>query len=192
MCLSELLIYDWGKPMDVRRRIALPICERSFIWQRHRFWERRKGLGTEAKLCRFPGLRSFLLELLEFLGDIVGDSFPCWASHRVLAPCHSHSVKSLDFSSVLCSFGQDPILGMKKIASFFGFSLCEEDFSRIAKKTSFKAMKEKSSETHGKFGDILFRKGKSLQMETYLLKENSRRSSEYVTLLSHELIGLSV
>ncbi|NWH36264.1 ST6B1 Sulfotransferase, partial [Chloropsis hardwickii] len=39
---------------------------------------------------------------------------------------------------------EDPILGMKKIASFFGFSLCEEDFSRIAKKTSFKAMKEKS------------------------------------------------
>ncbi|NXO31181.1 ST6B1 Sulfotransferase, partial [Cisticola juncidis] len=39
---------------------------------------------------------------------------------------------------------EDPILGMKKIASFFGFSLCEEDFSRIAEKTSFKAMKEKS------------------------------------------------
>ncbi|NWS82008.1 ST6B1 Sulfotransferase, partial [Toxostoma redivivum] len=39
---------------------------------------------------------------------------------------------------------EDPILGMKKIASFFGFSLCEEDFSRIAKKTTFKAMKEKS------------------------------------------------
>lgn len=70
---------------------------------------------------------------------------------------------------------------MKKIASFFGFSLCEEDFSRIAKKTSFNAMKEKSSETHGKFGDALFRKGKSLQIEIYLLKENSRRSFEYVT-----------
>ncbi|XP_057876722.1 sulfotransferase 6B1-like [Melospiza georgiana] len=54
---------------------------------------------------------------------------------------------------------EDAILGMKKIASFFGFSLCEEDFSRIAKKTTFKAMKEKSSETHGKFGDVLFRKG---------------------------------
>uniref|UniRef100_A0A803VE76 Sulfotransferase n=1 Tax=Ficedula albicollis TaxID=59894 RepID=A0A803VE76_FICAL len=54
---------------------------------------------------------------------------------------------------------EDPILGMKKIASFFGFSLCEEDFSRIAKNTTFKAMKEKSSETHGKFGDVLFRKG---------------------------------
>ncbi|NWH88284.1 ST6B1 Sulfotransferase, partial [Aegithalos caudatus] len=39
---------------------------------------------------------------------------------------------------------EDPILGMKKIASFFGFSPSEEDFSRIAKNTSFKAMKEKS------------------------------------------------
>ncbi|XP_074434359.1 sulfotransferase 6B1-like [Larus michahellis] len=54
---------------------------------------------------------------------------------------------------------EDQILGMKRIAAFFGFSLCEEDFHRIAKATSFQAMKEKSNETHGKFGDILFRKG---------------------------------
>lgn len=180
-CLSELLIYVWKKPMEFRRRIALSICERTFIWQRHRFWERRKGLETEASMCKFPGLKGFLLELLEFLGDIVADSFSCWASYRVLAPCHRHSVKSFGFTSVLCSFGQDPILGMKKIASFLGFSLSEEDFSRIAKKTSFKAMKEKSNETHGKFGDALFRKGKSLQMEICLLKENSRRSFDYVT-----------
>ncbi|NXU77062.1 ST6B1 Sulfotransferase, partial [Oreotrochilus melanogaster] len=39
---------------------------------------------------------------------------------------------------------EDQVLGMKKIAAFFGFSLSEEDFSRIAKKTSFQAMKEKS------------------------------------------------
>ncbi|NXB45141.1 ST6B1 Sulfotransferase, partial [Leucopsar rothschildi] len=39
---------------------------------------------------------------------------------------------------------EDPILGIKKIASFFGFSLCEEDFPRIAKKTTFKLMKEKA------------------------------------------------
>lgn len=185
VCLSELLIYVWGKPMEVWRRLALPICERNYIWQRHRVWEERKSI------CKFPGLKSFLLELLEFLSDIVGHSLLCWPSHRVLAPCHCHNVKSAGFTSVLCSFGQDPILGMKKIASFFGFSLCEEDFSRIAKKTSFKAMKEKSNETHGKFGDVLFRKGKSLQMEIYLLKQNSRRSFEYVSLLSHELIGLS-
>ncbi|KAM7118477.1 LOW QUALITY PROTEIN: sulfotransferase 6B1-like [Ciconia maguari] len=58
---------------------------------------------------------------------------------------------------------EDQILGMKRIAAFFGFSLCEEDFPRIANKTIFllhnEAMKEKSKETHGKFGDILFQKG---------------------------------
>ncbi|XP_026701448.1 sulfotransferase 6B1-like [Athene cunicularia] len=54
---------------------------------------------------------------------------------------------------------EDQVLGMKRIAAFFEFSLCEEDFPRIAKKTTFQAMKENSKETHGKFGDILFRKG---------------------------------
>ncbi|NWR94814.1 ST6B1 Sulfotransferase, partial [Furnarius figulus] len=39
---------------------------------------------------------------------------------------------------------EDQVQGMKKIAAFFGFSLCEEDFSRIAEKTSFNAMKAKS------------------------------------------------
>lgn len=59
---------------------------------------------------------------------------------------------------------------MKKISAFFGFSLCEEDFCRIAKKTSFQAMKEKSKEMHGKSGDILFQKGRSLQMENQPFK----------------------
>ncbi|NXG28092.1 ST6B1 Sulfotransferase, partial [Dromaius novaehollandiae] len=35
-------------------------------------------------------------------------------------------------------------LGMKKIAAFFEFSLSEEDFAKIVKKTSFQAMKENS------------------------------------------------
>ncbi|NXD62232.1 ST6B1 Sulfotransferase, partial [Eolophus roseicapillus] len=39
---------------------------------------------------------------------------------------------------------EDQVLGMKKISAFFVFSLCEEDFHRMAKKTSFQAMKEKS------------------------------------------------
>ncbi|KAM9019327.1 LOW QUALITY PROTEIN: sulfotransferase 6B1-like [Ara ararauna] len=53
---------------------------------------------------------------------------------------------------------EDQVLGMKKISAFFGFSLCEEDFHRIAKKTSFQAMKE-IKEMHGKSGNILFQKG---------------------------------
>ncbi|KFV00190.1 Sulfotransferase 6B1, partial [Pterocles gutturalis] len=39
---------------------------------------------------------------------------------------------------------EDQVLGMKKIAAFFGFSVGEEDFSRIAKKTSFRAVKDNS------------------------------------------------
>ncbi|NXG42311.1 ST6B1 Sulfotransferase, partial [Psilopogon haemacephalus] len=39
---------------------------------------------------------------------------------------------------------EDQVLGMKRIAAFFGFSLSEEDFQRIAEKTSFQVMKGKS------------------------------------------------
>uniref|UniRef100_A0A8C4PBN0 Sulfotransferase n=1 Tax=Dromaius novaehollandiae TaxID=8790 RepID=A0A8C4PBN0_DRONO len=50
-------------------------------------------------------------------------------------------------------------VGMKKIAAFFEFSLSEEDFAKIVKKTSFQAMKENSKETHSKIGDMLFWRG---------------------------------
>ncbi|XP_066479059.1 sulfotransferase 6B1-like [Tiliqua scincoides] len=54
---------------------------------------------------------------------------------------------------------EDLNLGLKKIAKFLGFSLTEEEIKSVAEKSSFKAMKEKSSETHGSFGDTFFRKG---------------------------------
>ncbi|KAL2306206.1 hypothetical protein Nmel_004121 [Mimus melanotis] len=95
----------------------------------------------------------------EFFADFMNGKLP-WGSY------FDHVVewnKYIDNEKIMTisyeELKEDPILGMKKIASFFGFSLCEKDFSRIAKKTTFKAMKEKSSETHGKFGDVLFRKG---------------------------------
>lgn len=54
---------------------------------------------------------------------------------------------------------KDPNMGLKKIAKFLGFSLNEEEIQNVAEKISFKVMKEKSSETHGSFGDTFFRKG---------------------------------
>ncbi|XP_061480396.1 sulfotransferase 6B1-like [Rhineura floridana] len=54
---------------------------------------------------------------------------------------------------------ENETLGLKKIAEFFGFSVTEQDIQSIVGKTSFKAMKEKSLETHGKMGESLFRKG---------------------------------
>ncbi|XP_066479081.1 sulfotransferase 6B1-like [Tiliqua scincoides] len=54
---------------------------------------------------------------------------------------------------------EDLNLGLKKIAKFFDFFLTEEEIQNVAEKSSFKAMKEKSSETHGSAGDIFFRRG---------------------------------
>ncbi|CAM4648383.1 sulfotransferase 6B1-like [Lepidochelys kempii] len=49
--------------------------------------------------------------------------------------------------------------GVKQIAEFLGFSLPEEKIQSIAENAAFESMSNKSQETHGKFGPILFRKG---------------------------------
>nr|XP_033793848.1 sulfotransferase 6B1-like [Geotrypetes seraphini] len=49
--------------------------------------------------------------------------------------------------------------GVKQIAEFFGFSLTREQIQEIADKSTFQNMKANSQETHGRFGQILFRKG---------------------------------
>ncbi|XP_067391999.1 sulfotransferase 6B1-like [Emydura macquarii macquarii] len=49
-------------------------------------------------------------------------------------------------------------LRAKKIADFFGFTLSEEEIQTVVEKSSFKAVKDKSSQTHGTFGKILFHK----------------------------------
>nr|XP_060609741.1 sulfotransferase 6B1-like [Anolis sagrei ordinatus] len=54
---------------------------------------------------------------------------------------------------------ENPILGVKRIAEFFKFSVTEKDIQTIVEKTSFKSMKEKSAETHGDIGQHFFRKG---------------------------------
>ncbi|NXM01387.1 ST6B1 Sulfotransferase, partial [Tyrannus savana] len=50
-------------------------------------------------------------------------------------------------------------LGVKKIATFLGISLTEEELQLVVERSSFQAMKKNSQKTHGAFGDILFRKG---------------------------------
>ncbi|KAG6932851.1 sulfotransferase 6B1-like [Chelydra serpentina] len=54
---------------------------------------------------------------------------------------------------------ENPNLGVKKIAEFFGFSLTDEESQTVADRSSFQTMKENSHKTHGAFGNILFRKG---------------------------------
>ncbi|KAM4693524.1 sulfotransferase 6B1-like isoform 1-T1 [Discoglossus pictus] len=54
---------------------------------------------------------------------------------------------------------QDLEASVKKISDFFGFPLTQEQVQQIANNGTFKSMNEKSKETHGDFGKVLFRKG---------------------------------
>ncbi|XP_065257522.1 sulfotransferase 6B1-like [Emys orbicularis] len=54
---------------------------------------------------------------------------------------------------------ENPNLGVKKIAEFFGFSVTDEESQAVADRNSFQTMKENSHKTHGALGNVLFRKG---------------------------------
>ncbi|NXE78002.1 ST6B1 Sulfotransferase, partial [Cochlearius cochlearius] len=54
---------------------------------------------------------------------------------------------------------QNPVLGVKNIAAFFGISLAEKELQSVVERSSFQSMKKNSQKTHGAFGNILFRKG---------------------------------
>ncbi|XP_027765682.1 sulfotransferase 6B1-like [Empidonax traillii] len=59
---------------------------------------------------------------------------------------------------------ENRLLGVKKIAAFLEISLTEEELQLVVERSSFQAMKKNSQKTHGAIGDILFRKGRKLQV----------------------------
>ncbi|XP_063297404.1 sulfotransferase 6B1-like [Pelobates fuscus] len=63
---------------------------------------------------------------------------------------------------------------LKKICKFFGLHLTNEQINKIENKTTFKSMKEKSNETHGEFGDLMFRKGEIGDWRSLFTEEQSR------------------
>ncbi|XP_070590203.1 sulfotransferase 6B1 isoform X1 [Erythrolamprus reginae] len=54
---------------------------------------------------------------------------------------------------------EDLVSGVKQIANFFGFPATTEQIQSIADRTTFQAVRDKSQETHGLAGPLLFRKG---------------------------------
>ncbi|XP_042157315.1 sulfotransferase 6B1-like isoform X1 [Oncorhynchus tshawytscha] len=50
--------------------------------------------------------------------------------------------------------------GVQQISKFFDFPLTEEQVQTIARQSTFNAMKESSKNTHGKHGNVFFRKDK--------------------------------
>ncbi|XP_025940879.1 sulfotransferase 6B1-like [Apteryx rowi] len=67
----------------------------------------------------------------------------------------SENVMPVSFEEVK----ENTYLGVKKIVEFFEFPLNEEEIHAVVQRSSFQSMKTNSKNTHGAFGDVLFRKG---------------------------------
>ncbi|XP_078533567.1 sulfotransferase 6B1 [Lissotriton helveticus] len=64
--------------------------------------------------------------------------------------------------------------GVQKIAEFFSLSATEEQIRLIAERATFDAMKARSQETHGGFGNALFRKGDVGDWKNYFSEAQNR------------------
>lgn len=58
---------------------------------------------------------------------------------------------------------QDLTLGIRNISRFFGFQLTEEQVQRISEASTFRAMREKSNDSHAGMGKVFFRKGNTFK-----------------------------
>ncbi|KAL8185947.1 UNVERIFIED_CONTAM: hypothetical protein K2H54_060197 [Gekko kuhli] len=84
-------------------------------------------------------------------------------------------------------------VGVKKIAQFLEFSLNEEEVQSIVDKSTFRAMKQKASETHGAFGNILFRKGTVGDWKSMLSEsQNEEMDRKFEECLSRTKLGAKI
>lgn len=59
----------------------------------------------------------------------------------------------------ILNVSQDLKAGIGQVSSFYGCSLTESQVQLIADQSTFRAMKENSSKSHGIVADAIFRKG---------------------------------
>ncbi|XP_030604480.1 sulfotransferase 6B1 [Archocentrus centrarchus] len=74
---------------------------------------------------------------------------------------------------------QDLPESIRKVSSFFGFTLTEAQVQQIADASTFKAMKENSPSSHGqRIGNVIFRKGEVGDWKNHFTPEQSREMDE--------------
>lgn len=82
---------------------------------------------------------------------------------------------------------QDLSEGVRGISSFFGFALTEAQVQQITERSSFRAMKENSANSHGSIGNTIFRKGDvfqpDIQPNTLLLFSGYTANIRYVYIV---------
>uniref|UniRef100_A0A669D846 Sulfotransferase n=1 Tax=Oreochromis niloticus TaxID=8128 RepID=A0A669D846_ORENI len=73
---------------------------------------------------------------------------------------------------------QDLSESIRKVSSFYGFSLTDAQVQQIADASTFKAMKESSASSHGNMGNVFFRKGEVGDWKNHFTPEQSREMDE--------------
>lgn len=68
--------------------------------------------------------------------------------------------------------------GVRQISSFFGFSLTEAQLEKISQGSTFSAMKEKSVNSHGNMGNVIFRKGLVGDWKNHFSPQQSQEMDE--------------
>ncbi|XP_040285444.1 sulfotransferase 6B1-like [Bufo bufo] len=63
---------------------------------------------------------------------------------------------------------------LRKICDFYGLNLTDEQIQKVEEKSTFKSMKENSGDTHGKLGDVFFRKGEVGDWKSLFTEEQSK------------------
>ncbi|XP_021424021.2 sulfotransferase 6B1 [Oncorhynchus mykiss] len=80
--------------------------------------------------------------------------------------------------------------GVQQISKFFDFPLTEEQVQTIAGQSTFNAMKESSKNTHGKHGNVFFRKGEVGDWKNHLSEAQSKQMDEkFEKHLAHTKLG---
>ncbi|XP_027008839.2 sulfotransferase 6B1-like [Tachysurus fulvidraco] len=68
--------------------------------------------------------------------------------------------------------------GIKKTADFFSFTLTDEQIQGIAGESTFSAMQSSSKTSHGKFGNVFFRKGEVGDWKNHFSEDQSKQMDE--------------
>lgn len=68
--------------------------------------------------------------------------------------------------------------GIRKVATFFGFSLTEAQVQKIAEGSTFSAMKQSSANSHGTMGNVIFRKGEVGDWKNHFTPEQSQQMDD--------------
>ncbi|KAM4693533.1 sulfotransferase 6B1-like [Discoglossus pictus] len=85
---------------------------------------------------------------------------------------------------------KDLAVVVRKISTHFGFALTDEQVQVVANAGKFKNMKDKSHETHGEFGQALFRKGDIGDWRNYFSEaQNQAMDAKFENLLAGTKVG---